>query len=191
MLLLNILPKEISEALKAELEEKLSALDGDLSAKNRDLESKNITALDLVTQAAQMKAELESQGLRFGLFRSYRQVRTLAAEVSRLAGQALAEANSKKTQLRGELAAMIDELDASLQSARRQLSAVPRGKGLDTVSLRSSLGAAGRQLDQARSNLGSGAYDSGLAAAARAREAINGVFRAIERATGLPASKKR
>ena len=141
--------------------------------------------------AERMKAEQASQDRRFGLFRSYRQVRTLAAEVSRLAGQALAEANSKKTQLRGELAAMIDELDASMQSARRQLSAVPRSKGLDIASLRSSLGAAGRQLDQARSNLGSGAYDSGLAAAARAREAINGVFRAIERATGLPASKKR
>jgi hypothetical protein len=138
-----------------------------------------------------MKTEQESQGRRFVLFRGYRQVRSLAAEVSRLAGQALAEANSRKTQARGELAAMIDELDASLQSARRQLSAVPRGKGLDTASLRSSLGSAGRQLDQARTNLGSGAYDSGLAAAARARESINGVFRAIERATGLPASKKR
>jgi hypothetical protein len=42
--------------------------------------------------AERMKAEQESQGRRFGLFRSYRQVRTLAAEVSRLAGQALAEA---------------------------------------------------------------------------------------------------
>jgi hypothetical protein len=141
--------------------------------------------------AERMKTELESQGRRFRLLRSYRQVRILAEQASRLAGQALAEANSKKTQLRGELTAMIDELDASLKSARSQLSRVPRSKGLDTASLRSSLNAAGRQLDQARSNLGSGAYDSGLAVAARAREAINGVFRAIERATGLPVSKKR
>jgi uncharacterized membrane protein len=86
---------------------------------------------------------------------------------------------------------LLAELDDSLQSARRQLAAVPRSRGLDAASLRSSLNAAGRQLDQARDNLSAGALDSALAVAAQAREAINGVFRAIERATGLPASRKR
>jgi hypothetical protein len=138
-----------------------------------------------------MKAELEAQGRRFSLFRNYGKVKTLAEQATRLSEQALADANSRKTQLRGEVTALLAELDASLESARAQLARVPRSRGLDTASLRSSLNSAGRQLDQARSNLAAGALDSAMAVAAQARNAINGVLRAIEKATGLPASKKR
>jgi hypothetical protein len=141
--------------------------------------------------ADRMKAELEAQSKRFALFRNYGKVRTLAEQAARLSEQALADANSRKTQLRGEVTAMIAELNASLESARSQISRVPRSKGLDAASLRSSLNAAGRQLDLARSNLAAGALDSAMAVAAQARDAINGVLRAIERATGIPASKKR
>jgi DNA repair exonuclease SbcCD ATPase subunit len=138
-----------------------------------------------------MKAELEAQDRRFALFRNYGKVRTLAEQAKRLSEQASADANSRKTQLHDELTALLAELNASLASARSQLSRVPRSTGLDTASLRSSLNSAGRQLDQARSNLAAGALDSAMAVAAQARDAINGVFRAIERARGLPASKKR
>jgi hypothetical protein len=141
--------------------------------------------------ADRMKAELEAQSKRFALFRNYGKVRTLAEQAARLSEQALADANSRKTQLRGEVTAMIAELNASLESARSQISRVPRSKGLDAASLRSSLNAAGRQLDLARSNLAAGALDSAMAVAAQARDTINGVLRAIERATGIPASKKR
>ena len=141
--------------------------------------------------ADRMKAESEAQGKRFALFRNYGKVRTLAEQAARLSEQALADANSRKTQLRGEVSALIAELDTSLESARSQLYRVPRSKGLDVASLRSSLNGAGRQLDQARSNLAAGALDSAMAVAAQAREGINGVLRAIERATGIPASKKR
>jgi hypothetical protein len=138
-----------------------------------------------------MKAELEGQNRRFSLFRNYGKVKALAGEAIRLSEQALADANSRKTQLRGEVTSLLAELEDSLASARSQLSRVPRSKGLDAASLRSSLNAAGRQLDQARSNLAAGALDSAMAVAAQARQTINGVLRAIEKATGLPASKKR
>lgn len=52
--------KSEKESQKRGLVEQLSALDGDLNAKNQDLESKNSAAVDLVTKAAQMRAELES-----------------------------------------------------------------------------------------------------------------------------------
>ncbi len=141
--------------------------------------------------AERMKAELDAQGKRFALFRGYGKARSLAGEAVRLSEQALADANSRKTQLRGEVTALLAELSESLASARSQLAAVPSGKGLDKASLRSSLNAAGRQLDQARSNLAAGAVDSAMAVAAQARDAITGALRAIERATGLPASRKR
>ncbi len=138
-----------------------------------------------------MKAELQAQDRRLSLFRNYGKVKKLAVEAVRLSEQALADANSRKTQLRAEVTNELAQLDASLASARSQLTRVPRSKGLDTASLRSSLNAAGRQLDQARSNLAAGAVDSAMAVAAQARDAINRVLRAIEKATGLPASKKR
>jgi hypothetical protein len=141
--------------------------------------------------AERMKAELAAQGRRFTLFRGYGRVRSLAGEVVRLSEQALADANARKTQLRGEVTSLLAELDDSLASARSQLAAVPSSKGLDKASLRSSLSAAGRQLDQARANLAAGAVDSAMAVASQARGAITGVLRAIERATGLPPSRKR
>jgi len=44
----------------AEYKERLAALEGDLSARNQDLENKNVAAVDLVTKAAQMRADLDS-----------------------------------------------------------------------------------------------------------------------------------
>jgi hypothetical protein len=141
--------------------------------------------------ADRMKAEVDAQGKRFSLFRSYGKAKTMAAEVVRLAEQALADANAKKTQLRGEVTAMIEDIGASLASARSQLSKLPRTRGLDVPALRVTLNSADRQLEQARADLSAGAYDRAMAVAAQARDAVTGVFKAIEKATGLRPSRKR
>src|SRR5512136_3002775 len=47
-----------------------------------------------------MKAELQAQDRRLRLFRNYGKVRTLAEQAIKLSEQALADANSRKTQLR-------------------------------------------------------------------------------------------
>jgi hypothetical protein len=138
-----------------------------------------------------MKAELDSQGRRFALFRNYGKVRTLAAEAVRLAEQALTDANAKKTQLRGEVTAMIAEIDASLQAARTQLSRLSRTRGLDAASLRTTLNDAGRQLDRARADLAAGEFDRAMQVAAQARDGVTRVFKSIEKVTGVPASPKR
>jgi chromosome segregation protein len=78
--------KKEKDSLKAGLEGQLSALDGDLSEKNKHLESKSVAALDLVTQAAQMKAELES--LRSQDEETSRRVMDLAAQVEKLKQEA-------------------------------------------------------------------------------------------------------
>jgi hypothetical protein len=141
--------------------------------------------------AEQMKAELESQKKKFALLRSYGKVRTLAEQVIRLAGQAMTDAEAKKTQLRGEVTAMIAEISTSLEAARVELARFRRTKGLDAASALSSLNAAGKQLDQARADLAAGAFDRAMATASQAREAITKVFKAIEKATGVPVSRKR
>ena len=149
-------------------------------------------AWDRAKQAVdKMKAELAAQGKRFALFRNYGKVTALAGDALRLANQALAGADAKKKQLSSEVTATLAELGKSLESARSKLSKLPRMKGLDAAALRSALSAAGRQLDQARTNLAAGAFDRAMAVASQAREAITKVLKAIEKATGAPPSRKR
>jgi len=149
-------------------------------------------AWDRAKQAVdKMKAELAAQGKRFALFRNYGKVTALAGDALRMANQALADVDAKKKQLSGEVTATLAELGKSLESARSQLSKLPRMKGLDAAALRSALSAAGRQLDQARTNLTAGAFDRAMAVASQAREAITKVLKAIEKATGAPPSRKR
>ena len=149
-------------------------------------------AWSLAKQAAdKMNAELDSQKKKLGLLRSSGKLRTLAEQAARLAEQARTVAEAKKTQLRGEVTAMIAEINTSLEAARNQLARLRRTKGLDVASARSSLNAAGKQLEQARADLAAGALDRAMASAAQAREGITKVFKAIEKATGVPASRKR
>ena len=69
------------DAHKKGLRDKLGALEGDLSSKTQDLESKNVAAMGLVTQAAQMKAELES--LRGQDAETSRRVSDLTAQIEK------------------------------------------------------------------------------------------------------------
>jgi hypothetical protein len=139
----------------------------------------------------QMKAAVTAQAKRFSLFRSYGKATRMAADALRLAQQALSEANAKKDQLAGEVKGTIADLNAQLDSARKRLSGLPRIRGLDSAALRSQLNAAGGMLVQAQTKLADEQFDSALATAAKAREAITKVLRAIEKATGGSTSRKR
>lgn len=141
--------------------------------------------------ADQVKAAVAAQAKRFSLFRNYGKATRMAADALRLAQQALSEANANKDQLAGEVKGAIADLNAQLDSARKRLSSLPRIRGLDAAALRSQLNAAGGMLVQAQTRLADEQYDSALATAAKAREAITNVLRVIERATGGSTSKKR
>lgn len=139
----------------------------------------------------QMKAAIAAQAKRFSLFRSYGKAKALATDALRLAQQALTDANAKKRQLGDEVTATISELTTLLESARSQVSRLPRLRGVDPAALRSQLNGAGRLIDQARTKLADDAFDSALETASRAREAIAKVLREVERVTGGSKSKKR
>jgi hypothetical protein len=59
------------------------------------------------------------------------------------------------------------------------------------AALKSSLNTAERQLGQARADLAAGALDNAMAVAAKARDAINNVLKAIEAATGGSKARKK
>ncbi len=138
-----------------------------------------------------LDAELSAQSGKSALFRSYRRARALAAEAAQAANQALSAAEAKKSQLQSDVTAMIADLRGRLQSARTQLSRVPRTAPLNFASAGSRLDTAGRQLDQAQGGLEGGRYDSAMASAADARDNITTVLRMIEQATGVAPARKR
>jgi hypothetical protein len=138
-----------------------------------------------------MNAELSAQDQRFILFRNFNTARTLADEATNAANQAKAEADKKIAQLRADITKMISEVKSTLQSARSQLSALPRTAAVNTANLRSKLDAAERLIDKAQSDMGAERFDSAMASAGDARDYIVEVLRAIEQATPRPAVRKR
>ena len=114
--------KKEKDDTKAGLSQKLSALDGDLSAKNQDLETKNAAAMDLVKKAAQMKAELES--LKSQDEETSRRVADLAAQVERLQREFIETEQrlSRFNQEKGSAQAEETQLDESILQFQSTLS---------------------------------------------------------------------
>ncbi len=138
-----------------------------------------------------LKAELDTQGRKSAILRSYGRARALAEETIRVAKQAAAEAGTRIEQLAGDVTAAIAEVRSMLQTAQNRLSTLPRIRGLDPAALRAQLGAAGQQLEQAEADRNAGRFDEALASASQARDTITEVLRAIERAVERPAARKR
>jgi hypothetical protein len=138
-----------------------------------------------------LNAELSAQDQRFRLFRNFNSARTLAEEATNAANQAKTEADKKKAQLRTDITKMVADVKSSLQSARTQLSGLPRTAAVNTANLRSRLDAAEGLLDKAQSEMVAERFDSAMASAGAARDSVVGVLRAIEQAAPRPAVKKR
>jgi hypothetical protein len=143
-------------------------------------------------QAMEMlNAELSAQGEKFRLLRNFKTAGTLAEEAVNFANQARAEADKKKAQLRADITKLIADVKNYLQSARTQLSGLPRTAALNTANLRSRLDAAEGLLEKAQSELAAERFDSAMASAGEARDSAVGVLRTIEQAVPRPAVKKR
>lgn len=138
-----------------------------------------------------LNAELSAQGEKFRLLRNFKTAGTLAEEAVNLANQARAEADKKKAQLRADITKLIADVKNYLQSARTQLSGLPRTAALNTANLRSRLDAAEGLLEKAQSELAAERFDSAMASAGEARDSAVGVLRTIEQAVPRPAVKKR
>jgi hypothetical protein len=138
-----------------------------------------------------MKAELSVQEQKFRLFRNFNTAGALAMEAVDAAGQAKAEAERKKTQLRSDVTGMIAEVRSSLRSAHIQLSNLSATAAVTAASMKSKLVEAEGLLDKAQSELGADRFDSAMASAGDARDRIVEVLRAIERAAPRPAVRKR
>ena len=138
-----------------------------------------------------LRAELDAQGKKNGLLRSYRQARVLADDAARLSRQAGTEAARKKEQLASDAAAAIADAKTRLQAAQGRLAALPRGSGLDIAALRSTLGQAAQLIAEAEADLGAERLESAGEKASQASELIRRVQEQMERVSGQSPSKKR
>lgn len=136
---------------------------------------------------AALDAELAAQQGRMALRRSYQRAETLAADLKAAADQATADANAAKEQARQEATSLISETRTTLQMVADMLTKAPRGKGsaADIAALKADLETAGQSLNDAESRLTAQNYLDARTKAQAAREAIESVRAAIERARGM------
>lgn len=123
------------ETQKRGLVDQLSSLEGDLNAKNQDLESKNSAAVDLVTKAAQMRAELES-------------LRSQDAEVSKRIQDVTDQINQVLTGL-ADSARMLEEFRQSKITAQAEEAQIDE----TILGYQSSLSQQENLLDEINSSL--------------------------------------
>lgn len=138
-----------------------------------------------------LEAELEAQGGKFSLFRSYRKAAELAQELAAAARQAGTEATRRTAEMRSDLTATIAELRGLLQTARNRLAAVPATVRLDRAGLQARLRSAAERIDRAQRDLEAGGFDAAMAATAEARESLRTVLRTIDTAVPPAPTRKR
>ncbi len=142
--------KKEKDSLKAGLREKLASLDSDLSAKNRDLETKSAAAMDLVKKAAQMKAELES--LKSQDEATSRRVGDLAAQIGQLQRE-LGETEQRLARIQEEKgAAQAEESQLEEGVLRLQDALVQQETQIDDIN--SNLKQLNNSRSEARSRYG-------------------------------------
>ncbi|HVM32948.1 MAG TPA: chromosome segregation protein SMC [bacterium] len=135
---------------KRELEGKLQVLEGDLSDKAKNLENQNLAAVDLVTQAAQMRAELDS--LKSQDEETSRKVSELAANLGRLSRE-LEEAQGRQARL-GEEREKSQEEEAKTGEAILGFQAQLTAVGTQIDEKVSSIQQLNNQVSEARSRYG-------------------------------------
>jgi hypothetical protein len=100
---------------------------------------------------AQLDAEIEAQGERFALTRSYREATELAVVAREAAEAAESEAMTARDAARTEAKVRIDEARTALEEARTNLGLAPVGKGtrLDLMALQVDLSAVETDIAEA------------------------------------------
>jgi hypothetical protein len=130
---------------------------------------------------ATLDAELEAQGNKFRLLRSYDTADQLADGAKEAAQKAIDETNAAKAQARDEASMMIAEAKQTLEEVQALLANAPRGKGseADIKALESDLKGVATALAATDSAFAAASYTFAKAKAQAALENAQSVKSAI------------
>jgi hypothetical protein len=114
-------------------------------------------ATDTLNAAMAAKQEADS---KFALFRSYGKSKELFMRAEALAQEAQSEAQTRKEQVKQEVADLITKAKEALDAASAALSKAPRGKGskADIELIKNDLNAANVAYEEAKMDLDAGKY---------------------------------
>ena len=125
--------------------------------------------------AAQLEAEMDAQGARFGLVRSYDRTAELATAVETAADNVQQAIEAEQQRLRGEATRMVADAEQALTESRQAIAELPED---EAAALESELASVDASLSEANSSL----------AGDRFVEAYEDAESALETATRLTAS---
>ena len=141
---------------------------------------------------AALNAELKAQEAKFSLFRSYKKVDELTADLKAKTDKAAADAASGKEQAKNEATTAINDATTAITDAKAMLDKAPKGKGTaaDIEAMKADLAAADTTLADANSQMSSEKYKDAKSKADAAKTSAANVTAQVQAAIDAKSGKK-
>ncbi len=138
-------------------------------------------AMDTLRAAEAAKTEADG---KFALFRSYSKAKALYITAEALANTAAQDAAAEKERVKQEVANLLVQAQASLDSANAALAKAPKGKGskAEIELIKNDLAAAQASFDDANNDFNTGRYKVAKAKVEAAMQKAGAVITEIEQA---------
>jgi len=138
-------------------------------------------AMDTLRAAEAAKTEADG---KFALFRSYSKAKALYVTAEGLANTAAQDAAAEKERVKQEVANLLVQAKASLDSANAALAKAPKGKGskADIELIKNDLAAAQASFDDANNDFNTGRFKVAKAKVEAAMQKASAVITEIEQA---------
>ena len=138
-------------------------------------------AMDTLNAANAAKTEADG---KFAIFRSYSKAKALYVSAEALANKAAQDAAAEKERVKQEVANILVQAKAELDSANAALAKAPKGKGskADIELIKNDLAAAQASFDEANNDFNAGKYKVAKAKVEAAIQKAQAVKAEIEQA---------
>jgi hypothetical protein len=142
---------------------------------------------------AALDAELKAQEAKFALFRSYKKVDELTADLKAKADKAAADAASGKEQSKNEATTAINDATTAVTDAKAMLDKAPKGKGTaaDLEAMKADLAAADSTLAEANTAMSSEKYKDAKGKADAAKTSAANVTAQVQAAMDAKKGAKK
>lgn len=141
---------------------------------------------------AALNAELKAQEAKFALFRSYKKVDELTADLKAKADKAAADAAAGKEQAKNDATTAINDATTAVTDAKAMLDKAPKGKGTaaDLEAMKADLAAAESTIADANTAMSSESYKDAKAKADAAKTSAGNVTAQVQAAIDAKGGKK-
>lgn len=172
-----------------------------INAANSALDAAKPTASEYAASSLQaaedaqaaLNAELKAQEAKFALFRSYKKVDELTADLKTKADKAAADAAAGKEQAKNDATTAINDATTAITDAKAMLDKAPKGKGTaaDLEAMKADLAAADTTLADANTAMSSEKYKDAKSKADAAKTSASNVSAQVQAAMDAKKGAKK